>query len=401
MKRMQRGIVAVAAAGALVLTGCASSTSDTGTNDNGAENGGSNTLIIGYAAALSGEGAVGDVPGVAGMRYGIDEVNAAGGVNGITLELVVKDGQSDAAMGGTVAQELVDEGAQIIIGPPFPGMASGVLQVAAENNIPVIAGTSTQPEYTLMTSGPVFLAAFGDNVQAAAVAEHLVNDGQQRVFTLSSPDMTYTSNQVDFFIEAFEEHGGELVGEATFSIGQTDFSPQVTSIAAQKDNIDVIYAPMFPPDLPNFVRALRAAGVETPVAGPDGFHTTESLDAGQDSLEGSVFSTHGFENEGTELADVLTAAGEAYPDANEGPALAALGYTMVQVIVAAIEASGSTDAEALTEALQNIEGLSTITGEISYQGTRGVPRKSVTIGGVENGAFVYLDEFVPSYIPEP
>lgn len=395
MKKTKLRFLAVAAIGALTLSACSSADSNSG--GDAAED----TLIIGYAAALTGDGAAGDIATVAGLRYGVEEVNAAGGVNGTKLKVEVKDAQSDAALGGTAAQELVDAGASIIVGPPFPGMASGVLQVAAENGIPVIAGASTQPEYTMMSSGPVFLAAFGDNVQAAAVAEYLTEQGHKSAFLVSSPDMTYTSNGAEFFGEAFTELGGEIAAEGTFSIGQTDFSQLVTQIAAQKDFIDVIYAPMFPPDLPSFVRALRAAGVDTPLAGPDGFHIADALAAGQEALEGTVYATHGFDTPGTPLADLVEKASETEPDVNEAPALAGLGYSIVQIIVAALEEAGSTDPEALGAAIQNLQGLETVTGEITYQGTNGVPRKSVTIGGIENGEFVYIESFVPEFIPAP
>ncbi|HUH53942.1 MAG TPA: ABC transporter substrate-binding protein [Microbacteriaceae bacterium] len=398
MKSMQRGILALAAAGALVLTGCSGQGSG---SDSASENESSNVLTIGYAAALTGDGAAGDVPGLAGLQYGVDKINESGGVNGITLKVIAKDTQSDSALGGTVAQELVDQGADVLVGPPFPGMASGVLQIAADNGIPVIAGTSTQPEYTLMSSADVFLAAFGDNVQNAAVAQHLLSVGHQKAFVVSSPDMTYTSNGANFFADAFENGGGEVIGEATYSIGQTDFSPLVTSIAAEKENIEVIYTPMFPPDLPSFVRALRGAGVDAPVAGPDGFHTAEVLAAGQEALEGTYFSTHGFEIEGTPLAEFVELASASHPDVKDGPALAALGYTVVEILAEALATSSSTDSAALTEAIQNIEGLETLTGEITYKGTGGVPRKTVTIGGVENGEFVFVDAFVPEYIPTP
>jgi branched-chain amino acid transport system substrate-binding protein len=396
MKKTKLRILASGALIALALSGCAAAESNSGESASSED-----TLIIGYSAALTGDGAAGDIATVAGLRYGVEEVNAAGGVNGIKLQVEIKDAQSDAALGGTATQELIDAGASIIVGPPFPGMASGVLQVAAENNIPVIAGASTQPEYTLMSSGPVFLAAFGDNVQAAGVAEYLIDQGHKSAFLVSSPDMTYTSNGATFFGDAFTELGGNIEAEGKFSIGQTDFSQLVTSIAGEKDHIDVIYAPMFPPDLPSFVRALRAAGVETPLAGPDGFHIADALAAGQEALEGTVYATHGFDTPGSPLADLVEAAAVTEPDVNEAPALAGLGYSIVQIIVAALEETGSTDPAALSEAIQNLEGLETVTGEITYQGTNGVPRKSVTIGGIENGEFVYIDSFVPTFIPEP
>jgi len=62
---------------------------------------------------------------------------------------------------------------------------------------------------------------------------------------------------------------------------------------------------------------------------------------------------------------------------------------------------GETSGEDLTAALKELSDLQTVTGEITFKGTNGVPQKTVTIGGVENGEFVYRDAFVPAFIPEP
>lgn len=390
--RLRTKALAVVATG-LLLAGC-STGGPAGEGDD-------DVIVIGVAAGLTGDAAVGDVPMLAGAQFAVEEINAAGGVGGYMLAIASKDMKSDSTLGGTVAQELIDGGADVLIGPAFPGMASGILQVAQAEGIPVVAGASTQPEYTYMSGARVFLAAFGDNVQAAAVAEHVLAVGKKKAFLLASPDMTYTSNGPKFFADAFENGGGSIVGEATYSIGQTDFSAQVTDIAAVQDDIDVIFAPAFPPDLPSFVRALRAAGVETPVVGPDGFHTAEALAAGQDALNGTVFATHAFEVPGSEFSEWVERGIEFDSAIADGPAIAGLGYTSVQIIAAAIKAAGSADPEAIADAIAGLSGLETVTGEITYEGTAGVPKKSVTIGGVENGEFVYVDTFVPSYIPEP
>ena len=391
---LHRRILAITTASVLLLTGCSAANN----GDNGSDD---KVLVIGVAGGLTGDAAVGDVPMLAGVKFAVDKINSAGGVGGFTLKVISQDMQSNSTMGGTVAQELVDQGAHVLVGPAFPGMASGVLQVAAANSIPVIAGASTQPEYTLMSSAAVFLAAFGDNVQAAAVAQYVLGEGLKRAFVVSSPDMTYTGNGADFFADAFKHEGGTVVGKATYSIGQTDFSAQVTAIANNGEPIDVIYSPMFPPDLPSFVRALRSAGVTTPVVGPDGYHTAEVLAAGQDAFDGTVFATHGFDVPGSDFAAFVVEGTKFDPTVADGPAIAALGYTTVQIIEAALKAAGSIDPAAITDALKKIESLSTVTGEITYAGTNGVPKKSVTIGGVVNGEFVYLDSFVPKYIPTP
>lgn len=393
--RPRRSVVFLSALPLVLLAACSSEGGSSAEGDEG------QVLVIGVAGGLTGDAAVGDVPMLAGAKFAVEQINADGGAGGFTLQLVSQDMQSDSTLGGTVAQELVDDGADVLIGPAFPGMASGILQVAGTEGVPVITGASTQPEYTLMSEADVFLAAFGDNVQAAAVAQHLLAEGHESAYTVSSPDMTYTGNGARFFAEAFEGGGGTVVGDATFSIGQTDFSAQVTDIAANAEEIDVIYTPMFPPDLPSFVRALRSAGVDTPVAGPDGFHTADVLEAGQDALEGTVFATHAFEEGSEAFATFVEEGVEFDPTINDGPAIAALGYTSVEIIAAAAEAAQSNEPAELTAALRELSGLQTVTGEISYAGTSGVPQKTVTIGGIENGGFVFRDAFVPEFIPEP
>lgn len=388
-------VVAATAVAATALAGCSGESSSSDDAD-------SKVVTIGGALGLTGDAAIGDVPLLAGIKYQIDKINAAGGVAGYTFDVQAKDMKSDSASGGTVAQELVDAGADILIGPAFPGMATGVIEVAGSSGIPVIAGASTQPEYTVIGGdASVFLAAFGDNVQAAGVAEYLLKSGKKTAVTVSSPDMTYTSNTPKFFADTFTHGGGTVLGDITFSIGQTDFSAQVTKIAAMDPRPDVIYTTMFPPDTPSFIRALRRAGVETPVAGADGFDTAGLLEAGGDALVGTVFSTHVFPTPDSDYAAFLDGPGKSDKDISDGPALGALGVTIAQIIAAAVEKAASNDPAMLTDALKELKDVPTMTGAVTYQGTTGIPLKPVTIGAVEDGAFVYKDSFVPSYISTP
>lgn len=358
-------------------------------------------LVIGFAAALSGDGAPGDVPALEGLQYAVDQYNATGGIDGHPVKLIVKDMKSDSALGGTVAQELIDQGAQVLVGPAFPGLAAGAIQAAGKAGVPVISAVATQPEYVVVGGYPAYLAAFGDNVQASAAAEYALKQGAKTVFTVSSPDISYTENTPKFFVDAFEHGGGKTLGDVTYNLGQTDFSVQVTQIANLPEQPDVLYVAMFPPDTSNFVRALRSAGVTARIIGPDGFDTASLLDAGAEALEGTWFTTHGWDTPGTPFADYIAAVTKANGKAPEAPALSALGDTTAQLIAAAVTAAGSTDPAAIGSAMSTLENVPTVTGSVTYKGTDGVPQKSVTIGGVEDGKFVFKEEIVPSYIAQP
>ncbi|MHB8867648.1 MAG: ABC transporter substrate-binding protein [Thermoleophilia bacterium] len=356
-------------------------------------------LIIGAALGLVGDAAPGDVPLAEALEYAVDQVNAEGGIAGHKVELVVKDMKSDPALAATVTKELLDAGAVILVGPAFPGMGAGVVQTAAAAGVPVLCGTSTQPEYVKIGGAKAYLVAFGDNVQAAAAAEYATSQGYKTVYTLTSPDLSYTARLPEFFLTTFEEGGGASVGDDNFSLGQQDFSAQVTKIAALEPEPDVIYTGMFPPDVGVFLKQLRAAGVTSAFIGADGLDQQPLIDFAGEDAEGVVFATHGYPNPGgkfKEFIDGLTADSGKAPDA---PALASLGGDLMAVVKAAVIAAGSIDPEAIGTALGELEDVPVVNGTITYKGTDGVPMKTVALVTVKEGKFIFIDEMVPSFIP--
>jgi branched-chain amino acid transport system substrate-binding protein len=356
-------------------------------------------LVIGAALALTGDFATGDVPVLDGVNYIVDKINKEGGVMGQPIKLIVKDMQSDPAVGGQVAQELLDEGAAVIIGPPITGISVGVIGVAASQGVSVVSGAATSPEYTFVGGAPAYLSAFGDNVQAAAAAEYALEQGHKTAYIMESPDITYTSNIPKWFVETFTQGGGEILGTVTHSLGQSDFSAQVTTIASANPAPDMVFAGMIPPDSNAFVKQLRDAGYQGAIYGPDAFDTIELINLAGELADGTVITTHGFPVEGSSYAEQLVAMEALAGRPIEGPALAAVGADAVRVIVAAAEAAQSFKAQDITAALPNLENVAGITGAITYKGVGGVPNKPVTIIAVEGGKFVFKKEFVPSSIP--
>jgi branched-chain amino acid transport system substrate-binding protein len=408
MKRFLSGglLAIVLVAAALLLAAC-------GGDDNGEEADEATTagetaaearepLVIGYAATLSGFSANADQAGVLGARAMVDKLNQEGGIDGHEIELVVKDMQSDPALGASVTQELLDAGAAVVLGPPFPGQVAGVVRTAAKEDVPVLSVTTTGPEYTVVGGSPAFLTAFGDNAQAAAVAEYALDEKDfETSFYMTSPDLNYTSKNAEWFAEAFEQGGGRNLGSAKFTVGQQDFSAQVTRIANLDPEPDIIYASMFMPDAGTFVQQLRAAGVESAIGGGDGFDNQAYVDFAKDAANGTIFSTHGYAEEGSTVAEFteeVTAFNDGKAPDNVG--LTALGGDALLVIKAAVEEAGSIEPAAISEALGNLQDVEVVTGTVTFAGTSGVPEKTVYVVEVEDGAFALKKEFVPEFVPE-
>ena len=402
--RSRKGVFAlVALLGLLALamfavTGCGD---DGDTGDGGDGGDGGETVIIGAALGMTGDAAPGDVPASEAMEYAVEEINKAGGIDGKQVELIIKDMKSDPALASTVTQELLDAGAQVVVGPAFPGMGAGVVQTASKDGVTVLSACSTQPEYTVVGGSKAYLVAFGDNVQAAAAAEYALEQGMKTAYTLTSPDLSYTERLPEFFKDAFENGGGTVVGNDTFTIGQQDFAAQVTKIAALDPAPDMVYTGMFPPDIAVFVRQLRAAGVESALYGADGCDQQPLIDQAGKDADGIVFTTHGYPTPGSRFEEFVTGLEEFQGKPPEAPALATTGGDVIEVIKAAVEKAGSTDPKAIGDALAELEGIEVVNGTITYKGTNGVPAKTVAIVEVEDGQFVFKDQFMPSYIPEP
>ena len=408
MKRMYGGAVLLAVA--LAAAGCGSdegassdsggSAGTTGETSGGTATSGSEPLVIGYAASLTGEGAIGDVPGKQGMDYAVDNINATGGCAGHPVELIVKDEKTDPAVAGTVARELLDAGASVIIGPPFSSDGAPVVQAAAEADVAVIPMTATGPEWIDLGSN-VFLAAFGDNVQAAAAAEHALADGHKTALLLVSSDTNYTSTTPEWFGEAFTNGGGEVIGEQAYSILKDDYSAEVTRIANLSPQPDVIYSALFMPDLGVMTKQLRDAGVTSTLYGADAFDTQEFVDFVGSGADGTVFTTHSFPEAGNAAGAFIEGVTEFQGSAPEAPALTSLAGDTIAIICAAVEAAGSTERAAILAALPELEGVQGVTGEITYKGTNHIPEKEITLVAIENGEFVFKEARVPEFVPEP
>ena len=126
-------------------------------------------LTIGYAADFSDLGGFADVPGSEAAQVQVDLLNEAGGVGGQDIEYVVKELPGDPSGAQRAAQELLDEGVDAIIGPPFAYNGVPLIDTV-DGQVPVISNASTDLALADPSRG-AFLMSFSDPVQAAAAAE--------------------------------------------------------------------------------------------------------------------------------------------------------------------------------------------------------------------------------------
>ena len=359
------------------------------------------TLKLGLATAQTGGLAPYDAPVVDGIRVAVDELNAAGGINGnILIELVERDVRSDAAQTAIAVQELADAGVEAIVLPcdADPGLAAA--GIVTDAKIPAISTCASSPTLPLLGGDYVFANFPGDNVQATVSGVWAFEQGHRTAFILYSPDSQYTSMPL-YFADVMTALGGEMVGEATYNIGQPDFSVIATQIAGLETQPDVIMTSAYEPDFPSFIKALRAAGVTSQVIGSDGIDSPTTFGLGE-AAEGVVFTTAGHPTEGSPLEAFNTLFEEVTGSAPE-TVFNAVGYDLVKVLEAGVIAAGSTEPQALRDAIADLENVQGATSLITYKGTDGMPVREVSLVRVTGGERELVGQPAPQadLIPAP
>ncbi len=188
-----------------------------------------------------------------------------------------------------------------------------------------------------------------DNVQAAVLANYATEKGFKTAYVLKSPDTAYTLKLPEYFATSFKGKGGQVIGEGTYSMGQQDFSAEVTKIKAMNPAPDVIMTAAYEPDFPAFIRQLRGAGVATPILGSDGIDSPTTFGLGP-LVDGVVFTTAGFAAEGSPLA-AFNAKYKAKYGQDPDTVYIANGYDLGKVIEAAVTKADSVESTAIRDAI--------------------------------------------------
>lgn len=387
------GLLLVAVA-AVTLASCGGSDSSS--------SGGEKVFKIGYSADLSGGYSSYDTPVLKGAEFAIDEINAAGGVNGTKLELQYKDNKNDKALSIQTTQELINSGAQYIIGTTSDNVTA-VDRLAGDKQIPSDTGDGTAPNLPRDNGEYSFQYIMGDNVQAAAMASYCYTDlGYRSAYLLRSQDVAYSANLPTYFTDVFKQLGGNIVGVADYKLGAGDFSAQVTKIQNANPKPDMIYTPMFMPDTPVFLKQLKAAGVDIPVVTSDGNDTPDILSAGPEALNGMILTTFAYPEPSTALADFY-ANYKAKTGKEPDTVIVANGYDLIYVLKAGLEKSGGEGGTALRDAIANLSGvkLSTTDDFIMDPATRQAKRE-VCLLKMDGNKFTFVKYLpYPDYVPKP
>jgi branched-chain amino acid transport system substrate-binding protein len=403
---MVRNAVALASAILLVAACTTSNPSTSGGASAGA--GGSQaaggTIKIGGGFALTGDESALDLPAANGAKLAVKQINAAGGVNGSQIDFIVHDSQYKMDVTAQTAKQFVEQDkVPVMIGYTDTGsvLASGPTFQSAK--IPFITVGATSPKIPTQVGDMMFLACFGDNVQAAVGAEYAYKTFGHNAYFLWDKGVDYTTLLGGYFKSRFTELGGTIALEDTYDDKATDFSAQITKIKALTPQPSFYYVAAMPYNIGPLVKQFRDAGITGPIVGGDGYDTPDLVKVAGAAAENVFFTTHALMDAtgGTDgIKKFMTDYKAEYGNDAEN-AFAALGYDTVYLLVDAIKRAGSTESAAVKSAIEATKNFPGITGAISFSADTHVPQKGVTVIAVKGGKFTLGAEVVPEKVPAP
>ncbi len=194
-----------------------------------------------------------------GFVLAFEEINHVGGIFGQKLELVTEDNQSKPGQSSTAVRKLITQDKVIaILGDATSSATLESAPIAQGDKIPMITPTATNPRITEVGDF-IFRVCFLDEFQGRVLAKFTrekLNAG--KVVTLIDVKQDYSVDLAKFFKDEFSKQGGKIVGEQSYSTGDTDFRAQLTSIRAAQP--DVVCVPGYYQEVALIVKQGRQIG---------------------------------------------------------------------------------------------------------------------------------------------
>lgn len=333
-----------------------------------------------------------------GAMIAVNEANGRGGLLGRSVELIVRIGLQEAAEAADAAEAMIlgDE-VVALIGPNRSAHAIMVGAVAQRHGVPMVTTAATNPGVTA-AGDLIFMAAFTDQFQGRVMAGFAFETlGARTAAVLTERGNVYSEGIGGFFVAHFRSLGGTIVADDSYERGQTDFTMQLTEIAASAP------AALFLPGSDEEVALLTAqaralplrdaGGEPTVFLGADAWDNPALLENEEAAVDGSFFSTH-FSPDTDEPA--ARAFVDAYRtrygiDPTGGDAVS---YDAVRLFLEAAARAGSLDANSVQRELLATERYAGATYVSHYNEARH-PTKSAVIMTIADGVKRFLQQVDP------
>lgn len=353
-------------------------------------------VTIGSYMAKTGPFATYGQSSVKGMELAVEEINSKGGVLGKSLRLVVEDDEGKPEVAKNAVEKLIEQKhVPVVIGEVASKCSLAAAPICQSRGVPMVSPSSTSPKLTKV-GDYIFRVCFTDEFQGWACAKLGYGLGYRSAAVFVDQTNDYSIGLAKRFEEVFQELGGSVADEQTFSEGDKDFNAQLSRIKGSEP--DVIFLPTYYQEAALIATQARQQGMHQTLIGGDGWDSPVLCEVGKEAVEGCFFITH---SHTTAEEPVMQQFVKAYlaKYGTEPDALAALAYDAVYVVADAIRRAGSAEPKAIRDALAQTKNLQRATGTITIDENRDA-RKAAYALVINGGKFVFYKKIEPEESPQ-
>lgn len=348
---------------AVTLAACSAADADAGEGSNGAPDG---EIIFGLDEDSTGPGASYAVIAGKTIRMAVDEINAAGGIDGKKIKIVVGNDESDPTKTPTVVRKLVDDGAQVLLLDTGSGAVLQGKSVVKQAGIPAIAPTAVTTSVALPPDNEfTYMLANGVDQFAEAYCGAMEEKGFEKIAVLS--DASPAIDNINKLIIPILEDCAEVVAEETAPVDAADLSaqvarlkqadPDVLLVSSLGGNFEVLAHNTLHQQLPGILRfSLASIGNQ-----PDSWSRTNK------GALADVVYMGALDMDNPKTAELEKKLKKINGDDYRLTAYDAQAYDSVYLLKTAIEAAGGADdPTAVRDALDAISGFEASFGQAGF-----------------------------------
>ncbi len=363
----------------------------TGCGDKAASSTGEKVFKIGASGPLTGGAAAyGDAVNK-GAQIAVDEINAAGGINGTKIEFKMEDDEHDAEKAVNAYNNLKDWGMQVLMGAVTSAPCIAIESEAEADNMFLITPSGTAVD--CIKGANAFRICFSDPAQGTKSAEYIgMNQLASKVAIIYDSSDPYSSGICESFKAEASNQGFEVVATEAFTAdSKTDFKVQLQK--AKDSGADLLFLPVYYQEASLILQQANDVGYAPKIFGCDGLDGLLDVENFNLDLAEGVMLLTPFAADAQDEATKKFVAAYAEKYNNEVPIqFAADAYDAIYAIKAAIEESGATadmTASELCDALGAAMGkitLTGLTGTITWNES-GEPNKEPKAVVITDGAY--------------
>lgn len=362
--------IAMAAAVAITFSACggaagtaASSAASTAAETGSADNANTEEIVIGCLQDITGSTSALGISVQTGAQDAVDEINAAGGIDGKKIVMNTYDTKGDVteAVNAYITAVTVDK-VSLIVGPPVANIANAIKETSEGYDVPIM-GLAMDPACQLKADGTAYKNMFcfqpNANTQGEIMAAFAVKNGLKTFGVLYNQENSYSVSLLTPFVDRLAADGITVDDSliVAYSAADTDYKTLLQPLVAA--NVDAIYCPNYTQQLVSIVTAAQELGYQGKIInGLDAAPSFNTIYGGDCS---DIYFINNINTDDPTTQQKAAAVEDKVSAVNKY----FLGYDIVMVAKDCIEKTGIEDAQALRNAIANVSGFKGLTGTIT------------------------------------